>query len=40
MDVRDDGILCLEINEQPVGIEEAAIKILDPFLFPESPRKY
>jgi hypothetical protein len=35
-----DGVMRLELAGTTVSLEEAAIKILDPFLFPDLPRKY
>ncbi len=38
--VCDDGVVCLKSDGAPISIEAAATKILDPFLFPQLPRKY
>ncbi len=35
LDVCDDGVVCLELNGTRISIEDAAIAILDPFLFPQ-----
>lgn len=35
LDVCPDGVVCLKLGGKPISIEEAAISILDPFLFPQ-----
>jgi hypothetical protein len=40
LDVGADGVVCLKIGSEPVSIERAAVKVLDPFIFPDLPRKY
>lgn len=34
-DLRPDNVVCLKVNGKEISIEEAAIAILDPFLFPQ-----
>lgn len=39
LDICPDGVVCLKLNEERVSIEDAAIAILDPFLFPQLQRE-
>ena len=34
----DDGSVCLSHNDDALSLKEAAVLVLDPFLFPELPR--
>jgi hypothetical protein len=36
----EDDLVSLEIGDSKISIEDAARKILDPFLFPDLPRKF
>lgn len=38
LDVCPDGLVCLKAQGMEISVEEAAIRILDPFLFPDLPR--
>lgn len=40
LDVRPDGVVCLVFEDNQLSITEAAIKILDAFLFPNLQRRY
>lgn len=35
LDICPDGVVCLKLAGTPISIEDAAISILDPFLFPQ-----
>jgi len=39
LDLCPDGPVCLKLAGQPITIEDAAISILDPFLFPQLQNK-
>jgi hypothetical protein len=39
LDVHPDGIVGLILEDSPISVADAAIQILDRFLFPELPRK-
>jgi hypothetical protein len=39
LDVCPDGVVCLKFHGERIGEDEAAIEILDAFLFPELPRR-
>jgi hypothetical protein len=40
LDICEDGIVCLKSKGEHIAVKDAAIKILDCFLFPDLPRKY
>jgi len=35
LDVCQDGVVCLKVDREPISVEQAATRILDPFLFPQ-----
>jgi hypothetical protein len=35
LDICPDGVVCLKLDGKQISLEEAAIRILDPFLFPQ-----
>lgn len=34
-DVCPDGVVCLKLAREVISVEEAAVRVLDPFLFPQ-----
>ncbi|MFI5115960.1 MAG: hypothetical protein ACHP8B_04605 [Terriglobales bacterium] len=38
VDVCEDNVICLKQGGEQVGIHDATVRILDPFLFPDLPR--
>ena len=40
IDIRDDNVVFLKIDGKAVAMRDAAIKILDRFLFPQLPQRY
>jgi hypothetical protein len=38
--VCDGGIVCLKINGEKISIRDAAMRIVDRWLFPSLPQKY
>ena len=35
LDVCPDGVVCLKHERQVISVEDAAVRVLDPFLFPQ-----
>jgi len=35
LDICPDGVVCLMFEGSPISVEDAAIRVLDPFLFPQ-----
>jgi len=35
LDLCPDGVVCLKLTGNQISVEDAAIRVLDPFLFPE-----